>query len=310
MIKTDVKLENGGYVAQFRSDLGGNCYRLYHKETGSELLRVPESEDKLFSEIYLFGNPILFPPNRIRGGEFEFEGRRYSFPINEPSTNSHIHGALYKKPFKIISQSLDRVEFLYEAKAGEYIGFPHAFHIVRTYTLDESGLCESVKVFNDSDTNMPFMLAFHTTFNIPFATNACQENCYMKVAVGKEHIRDDKYLPTLEYKSGREREKKLNSGTYPIASDALSAFYDNFDSKSEIIDTDKGLKIVYEASEEYKYRMLWVKKGANLAVIEPQTSAIDCFHLEEPAEKKGLIVVKPGESKELITKFSIALLDK
>jgi len=306
MIKTDVKLENGGYIAEFRSDLGGNCYRLYHKASGAELLRTPESEEKLFSEIYLFGNPILFPPNRIRNGEFEFDGRKYQFPINERSTGSHIHGALYKMPFKTLSVGSDKVEFLYKANAGEYLDFPHAFRVLRTYTLTENGLNESVKVFNDSDTKMPFMLAFHTTFNIPFARGACEENCYMKVAVGKEHIRDEKYLPTLEYIGGRERELQLNSGTYPISSGALSAFYDNFDSKSEIIDTDKGLKIVYEGSEDYKYRMLWVKAGGNLAVIEPQTCAIDCFHLEEPAEKKGIISIMPGESKEFITNFSIA----
>ncbi len=305
MINTDVKIDFGGYVAEFRSDLGGNCYRLCHRESGAELLRSPESEEKLFSEIYLFGNPILFPPNRIRGGEFEFEGRKYSFPINEPKTNSHIHGQLYKKPFEVVCLTESSVSFLYKAEAGEYLGFPHAFRVLRSYELSEEGLLEKVRVFNDSDMNMPFMLAFHTTFNIPFAPGACEENCYMKAAVGKEHLRDSNYLPTLEYEGGREREAKLNSGTYPIAQDALSAFYDNFNRESEIIDTDKGLKIVYEGSEQYKYRMLWVKKGGNLAVIEPQTCAIDCFHLEEPADKKGLVVIAPNESEEFVTKFSL-----
>ena len=306
MISTDVKLDAYGYIAEFRSDLGGNCYRLYHKECGAELLRTPESEEKLFSEIYLFGNPILFPPNRVRGGEFEFEGRKYTLPINEPKTNSHIHGALYKKPFEIVEKTESSVSFLYKAEAGEYIGFPHAFRILRSYELSENGLTEKVKVFNDSDANMPFMLAFHTTFNIPFVNGAREENCYMKVAVGKEHLRDVNYLPTLEYVGGREREEMLSSGTYPISCDALSAFYDNFNPCSEIIDTGSGLKIVYEGSEQYKYRMLWVKKGGNLAVIEPQTCAIDCFHLEEPAEKKGLLVISPGESEELVTRFSLS----
>lgn len=305
MISTDVKLSNGGYVAEFRSDIGGNCYRLYHEKTGAEILRTPDDEKHLFSQVFLFGNAILFPPNRIRGGEFEFNGKKYEFPINEPATGSHLHGALYKQPFEIVSQTSEKVEFLYTAKSGEYLGFPHAFRILRTYFLDESGLTESVKVFNDSEEIMPFMLAFHTTFNIPFAPGACEENCYMKVAVGKEHLRDENYLPTLEYASGREREAQLNSGSYQISQGALSAFYDNFDLKSEIIDTDSGLKIVYEGSEDYKYRMLWVKKDGNLAVIEPQTCAIDCFHLEESAEAKGLITIAPNESKELITKFSI-----
>lgn len=306
MINTDVKIDFGGYVAEFRSDLGGNCYRLCHKESGAELLRSPESEEKLFSEIYLFGNPILFPPNRVRGGEFEFEGRKYNLPINEPKTNSHIHGALYKKPFEVVEKNEASVSFLYKAEAGEYIGFPHAFRVLRRYELSENGLTETVKVFNDSDTNMPFMLAFHTTFNIPFSPDGKEESCYMKVAVGKEHLRDTNYLPTLEYEGGREREMQLNTGNYPIASDALSAFYDNFDPKSEIIDKTSGLKIVYEGSEQYKYRMLWVKKGGNLAVIEPQTCAIDCFHLEEPAEKKGLLVIAPGRSEELVTRFSLS----
>ncbi len=308
MINTDVKLESGGYVAEFRSDIGGNCYRLYHKPTGAELLRTPKDEKELFSQVFLFGNAILFPPNRIRNGEFEFDGRKYSFPINEPKTNSHLHGSLYKMPFKKVAQTENHVEFLYEAKSGEYLDFPHAFRVLRSYTLDESGLTESVKVFNDSETKMPFMLAFHTTFNIPFSPGACEENCYMKVAVGKEHLRDEKYLPTLEYASGREREEELNDGKYQISKCALSAFYDNFDSKSEILDTGAGLKIVYEGSEEYKYRMLWVKEGGNLAVIEPQTCAIDCFHLEESADKKGLIVIEPNSSKELVTKFYISAI--
>ncbi len=306
MMYTDVKLENGGYVAEFRSDIGGNCYRLYHKDSGAELLRSPKSEEELFSQIYLFGNAILFPPNRIRGGEFEFDGRKYSFPINEPATNSHLHGALYKAPFKIRDQSADRVVFCFEAKAGEYLGFPHAFRIERVYELSDGGLSETVKVYNDSELPMPFMLAFHTTFNVPFTPGACEENCYMKVAVGSEHLRDEKYLPTLEYASGRERERELNEGRFPISAGALSAFYDNFNSASEILDTERGLKIVYESSEQYKYRMLWIKKGGNLAVIEPQTCAIDCFHLEEPAEKKGLIVIKPNGCETLVTKFKLS----
>ena len=31
MLKTDVKIENEEYVAEFQSKFGGNCYRLQHK---------------------------------------------------------------------------------------------------------------------------------------------------------------------------------------------------------------------------------------------------------------------------------------
>ncbi len=305
MIKNDVTLYKGGYRAEFRSDMGGNCYRLFHEPTGSEIFRMPEDEEHLQKEVYLLGNPILFPPNRIRGGEFEFRGMRYSFPINEPSTGCHIHGALYKTRFDIAEKREDYVRFEYSARAGEYLSFPHAFRLVREYTLDESGLLETVTVYNDSERDMPFMLAFHTTFNIPFTPDACRENCYMQVKVGREHIRDEKYLPTLEYAGGRQRERELNEGSYSLSGGALSAFYESCANTSLVMDKGNGLAIFYEASDEYKYRMLWQKAGGAFVVIEPQTAAIDCFHLEAPAEEKGLIVIPAGENKTLKTKFGI-----
>lgn len=305
MIKNDVTLRACGYIAEFRSDLGGNCYRLCHEASGAELLRTPDDEKQLFSEIFLFGNAILFPPNRIRGGEFEFEGRNYSFPVNESATGCHLHGALYKTPFEIVEKSNARVKFCYTAAAGEYLGFPHAFKLERTYTLGADGLEENVTVTNLSDKNMPFMLAFHTTFNAPFLEGSNTEDCYFKAAVVREHIRDSKYLPTLEYVGGRERELLMNRGDYPVASGALSAFYDCAHEDAVLLDKKACKRIVYEADSNYGYRMLWRKVGAPYFVAEPQTCAIDCFHLEAPAVEKGLIIIAPGTAKTLITKFKL-----
>ena len=305
MIKTDVTLHGGGYIAEFRSDLGGNCYRLYHEASGAELLRSPESEKELFSEIYLFGNPILFPPNRISGARFTFEGREYVFPENEPATGCHIHGALYKTPFEIVEKTESSVTFKYSARCGEYIGFPHDFTVKRSYKLDENGLSECVETINDSVENMPFMLAFHTTFNVPFMPGSSGEECYFSASVGKEHIRNEKYLPTLEYVGGRERENKLTSGEYRIFDEPISAFYQTFGKENVITDKETGRAIVYTASEEYAYRMLWRKAGGKFFVAEPQTAAIDCFHLEAPAEEKGLIIIPPRGSVKLYTGFAI-----
>ena len=305
MIKTDVTLRACGYIAEFRSDLGGNCYRFFHEPSGAELLRSPCDEKQLFSEIFLFGNAILFPPNRIRGGEFEFEGRVYSFPVNESATGCHLHGAMYKTPFKIEEKTDTRVKFSYTAAAGEYLGFPHAFRLERTYTLKPDGMEECVTVTNLSDKNMPFMLAFHTTFNAPFVEGSSTEDCFVKVSVGSEHLRDGKYLPTLEYAAGRERELLLNSGDYPVSSGTLSAFYNCSGNDTRITDRRVGKCIVYESDADYGYRMLWRKDGAPYFVAEPQTCAIDCFHLEAPAEDKGLITIAPGKSKTLVTKFKI-----
>ena len=305
MIKTDVKISSCGYEADLCSTLGGNCYRLYHRPTDSSLLRTPRDEKELFSEIFLFGNPILFPCNRIRGGEFTFEDRIYRFPINEPETGCHIHGALYKAPFTIEDIGDDRVTFVFRAKAGEYLGFDHGFVIKRHYLLDADGLHERVEVTNLSEKNMPFMLAFHTTLNIPFANGGSADACRLSLDVTEEQLRDENYLPTLRYRGGTARERAMCKGRYEISSSPLSALYGVSGQRAVIRDSEAGLSIAYEGDAEYRYRMLWRREGAPFFVIEPQTCAIDCFHLERNADEKGLIVIPPHETISLCTRLAL-----
>ncbi len=303
MIKTDVTIRGGGYEASFRSDLGGNCYRLVNEGLGADILRHPEDEEQLFSEIFLFGNAILFPPNRISGASFEFEGRKYVFPLNERSTGCHLHGELYKTRFEVEELSESSVTFSYECRAGEYLGFPHAFRIRRIYTLDERGLTECTEMCNLSGLNMPYMLAFHTTFNLPFVCGG--EGASLKMPVGREQLRNEKYLPTGEYAKGRERERALSDGSYRLSQSAVSALYESAASDTVITDEKTGRKIVYSASNEYGYRLLWQRVGGAFVVTEPQTSAIDLFHLDTPPSENGLIVIPPNSSVRTYTAIRV-----
>ncbi|NHN34636.1 hypothetical protein G9U52_33245 [Paenibacillus sp. S3N08] len=40
------------------------------------------------------GIPVLFPPNRYEDGSFSFNGRMYSFPVNEEKTDRQSHTLL------------------------------------------------------------------------------------------------------------------------------------------------------------------------------------------------------------------------
>ncbi len=100
-------LSAGGYEAEFSADIGATCFRLFYKPLNAEILRTPNGESQRNTNVYLFGNPILFPPNRIRGGRFVFRGKEYVLPVNEPQTGCFIHGNLLNLPFakKQISQA-------------------------------------------------------------------------------------------------------------------------------------------------------------------------------------------------------------
>ena len=67
----DVVLNGGGYVAEFSSLHGATCFRLYHVGSGREILRTPKNEESLRENVFLYGNPVLFPSNRIREGRLK-----------------------------------------------------------------------------------------------------------------------------------------------------------------------------------------------------------------------------------------------
>ena len=288
----DIVLESGGYLAEFSSAMGAACYRLLHGESGREILRTPADKTALSGNAFVYGNPILFPPNRIRGGSFRFCGREYRFPVNEPDTGSHLHGALYKTAFEVAEKTERQATFVFRAEAGEYLGFPHAFCVTRAYRLDEDGLTEEVTVQNRSREDMPLMLAFHTTF--------CTQNGMLRQAVGREQMRDALFLPTGRF-SENERGKLLGEGRYPVGKEHFSALYEAAGDTAYI--REDGVCIGYRASRDYRYRMLYAPAGSGFLCIEPQTCAIDCFHLPCPPERCGLRILLSGGKRTLRTRI-------
>ncbi|MBQ9784103.1 MAG: aldose 1-epimerase [Clostridia bacterium] len=305
MIHTDVHLSCDAYHADIASARGGICFRLVHLPTGADILRTPQNEAHLNENVYLFGNPPLFPPNRIVGGRFEFEGREYVFPLNEPQTGCHIHGAMWDMPFEIAEQNEAHVRLVYRAKKDEYIGFPHAFTFVRDYTLDENGLTEVTEVTNDSGEHMPFMLAYHTTFNLPFLAGACTDDLRVRLSVGREEMRTEKFIPTGVFREPDEREAHLHSGDYVPVGTHLSAFYECCDTMT-LTDVRRGVSVVYEGdAAAFPYRMLFQPADGTLFVCEPQTCAIDCFHLDGDAADYGLISLQPNETRTFCTRIGV-----
>ena len=80
--------KEGGWSALFAPGYGGRLIRLRWNEF--DLLRHPEREEELQEGQFVFGIPVLLPPNRIDAGTFEFQGRRYQLPLNEPQRGNHL----------------------------------------------------------------------------------------------------------------------------------------------------------------------------------------------------------------------------
>ena len=95
----------------------------------------------------------------------------------------------------------------------------------------------------------------------------------------------------------------MRRGEYEIGKVHLSALY-KIDKPDCFLATDC-VVVKYSASPEYGYRMTYAEKDGGFMVLEPQTAAIDCFHLPEPPEKHGLIAINPREKLTLVTVIGV-----
>ena len=276
---------------------GANCISLKNERYRASILREPPESGELDNP-YLYGMPILFPVNRIEGGKFEFEGREYIFPINEPSTGCHLHGELHRMAFEVAEQSDSKIVCRYKANSGEYLGFPHAFEITQEYELKEDGFYHTVTVSNLSDMNMPVFLGFHTTFNTLFTENSLPENIRVYVDITEEYERNMEvnYLPTGVKPQFDKVSLALANGTYKPFEDKASRHYRG-NGKMSITDLKSGLRMVYENDEKYGFRLIYNGGEEGYICLEPQTCLANCQNSPFSRSKSGFDYIAPRASK-------------
>src|SRR5207247_1872384 len=86
--------------------LGFNAYR-WRDGAGNELLfRDPAFFDEVRPT--RSGWPILFPfPNRIRDGQFSWQGRKYELPKSDSTRKNAIHGFAVRQPWRVVDHGAD-----------------------------------------------------------------------------------------------------------------------------------------------------------------------------------------------------------
>lgn len=263
-----IRLTGGGYTAVIDTACGADCVSLRCERFGARILRECEGDR---DNPYLYGMPILFPANRISGGAFDAEGRTYRFPINEPVTGCHLHGTLHKTPASVIERSestlLCRIP-------SPYPDFPHAFYVDIAYALSADGLSQKVTVHNASDTAMPLLLAFHTTFALPFLDGGRAEDVTVLADVGAEIERNmENYLPTGRLLPEDGVTRAFLDGTFSPVEHAISRhYYAKGEGRILLTDERKGVRLVYENGENYPFRLFYNGGAKDFICLEPMTA--------------------------------------
>ncbi|MEE0867968.1 MAG: aldose 1-epimerase [Clostridia bacterium] len=298
-----IEIKSADYRACINLSRGANCIELKYSRYGADILRTPDYSKELDNP-FLYGMPMLYPANRIYEGKFTFEGREYKFPVNEKNTNCHLHGSLHNAPFTLLKQGEGFVSCMYES-GEEPWAFPHKFRVVVTYSLSEGGLLQEIEIINQSEKNMPNLLGFHTTFNLPFLKNSSVENVRVLAQVGEEIERSmDNYLPTGRILAEDETTRQLKEGVFNPGAGSLSRHYRG-GGAIELIDTQKKIKVVYKCDEKFKFRLFYKEAFGDYVCLEPMTCMANCPKAPFDGAFAGFDFILPQSSKKYISKIYV-----
>ena len=309
------------YEAILLPGFGSNIVRLYDIEYDLDILRTPlEQEMDTFRQMpHIFGIPVLFFPNRIEGGCFEFDGREYQFEVNERASNSHIHGFAHDRPWHIVLTKISCpdtvvVETLFAGNpCVDFFGqFPHEFEIRSKFELSPKGLSHEINVTNRSSLKMPLAIGIHTTFRIPFHPMGDCDAMVLKMGVEKSWELTDVYMNKDKLTALSDYSKKLPSEGIPPLDKPLVGhytaksfqYYGREYHGAVLEDLKNKMRVCYETGSKFEHWVLWnddSKKG--FICPEPQTCAINAPNLKVCRDQSGFTGIDPGETWSESTKI-------
>lgn len=236
-------------------------------------------------------NIVLFPfPNRLKDGQYTFEGKSYQFPINDNGTNNALHGfgmftKMNVKEIKI-EENFVSVTCLYN-DLGQNPAYPFPFSFEIKYTINnDNEFNVQMKVVNTGLTNLPMGFGWHPYFKFGDKIEEVQlqfPSCH-KIEI------DDRMIPTGE-RTVYDNFAKLS----PIGDTVLdNCFAMNSDEpKVELILSMEDTRIHYWqelGKGKFNYLQLFTPPYRSCIAVEPMTCNIDAFNNGD-----GLIVLTPNE---------------
>ncbi len=309
--ETAVWLKAGPYEAAILPGVGANLIAFRDITTGYQFIREPKLEemDSFKARPMVHGIPILFPPNRYDGGQFEIEGVKYNFPINEPDRGNHLHGLCYDQSWETVETGQDEEEsfalftFTRFESDSSYSWFPHHFRIAVLYALSAAGLRLQITVYNLSDKPMPCMLGFHTAVNAPFAQGSTADDITFSMTIGNRWELNNRMLPTghtqplSEFEQSFKQEERGASPFTEPMDNHYNAVPGTGGNRMIITDRREGVRFIYDAGLGYKQWMIWNNGAAGRFFCpEPQINMVNAPNLSLPPDQTGLVLLQPGES--------------
>ena len=219
---------------------------------------------------------VLAPwPNRLEGGAYSFGGSSFQLPVNEPDTQTAIHGLVRFSNWTCVEHRQSRV--VLEHTLHPQPGYPFLLQLRVAYELSENGLSVETTAENVGREPLPFGLAHH-----PYVAGRADDFEVTLPAATRLSV-DERKLPNGRNANDLPR-------TFVIGDRQIDATF---------TDLTAGYVTVGEHTvwfgEGYRYVQLFTGDhpdvGRRGVAVEPMTCPPNAFRSGE-----ALLVLQPGET--------------
>ncbi len=134
---------------------------------------------------------VLAPwPNRIRDGEYAFDGTEQHLPINEPDRHNAMHGLVGWVRWHAVEEASDAVTLQYDLPP--QTGYPWPLTLRTRWSVGPDGLRADHEAVNPGSRPVPFGLAVHPYLYVPGAT---VDDLTLQVPMATRLLTDARLLP-------------------------------------------------------------------------------------------------------------------
>ncbi len=249
-----MKIKKGNVEAEI---LPKGAYLYSFKINGKELILRGNLE-----RVTRGGMAVLIPfANRIKGGEYIFEGTRYVLPKN--NEGNAIHGLVLDKEFEVLEVQSDSVSLKYEL---EHEGYPTRLACILVYKLFRNGFRVKINVKNIGNKRSPLTVGLHPYFIVA-------EDWKIEVKDNVKRCVTFNKIPTGELVKTKIEHREYDDCFFVNDSIVLKSSY----------------SVVKLVRRNMPYIQLYTGVRGALA-IEPMSGAPDAYH-----NGLGLRIIEPNE---------------
>ncbi len=241
--------------------LGENHHEILRNDSLYELERNP-----------LFRGRFLFPFNdRIPGGVYTFQGKRYRLPVNCSEDGSALHGFLYRERMDIEEKDETSVVLTWRTDNTVLPGYPFVLSLRIRMELYGGGISFLFTVRNEGIHPAPFALGWHSYFKTDSASRLqAGYPCFFKT--------DSSFLPVgdccpaggtaFDFSRGAPVKGKKLDHTFRSAPDCITLLENN----------EYTVKI---RQQNFPYTQLFIPPEKDSLAVEPITSKPNSFNSDE-----------------------------